>query len=271
MAKRGKSKNEAFHDRYAAIYDSRYSGKPYWEIYDAVTWEHMRRFLPPDLSTRVLDVGCGTGKWGLRLAKSGYRVTLSDLSQKMLDQAAKKSEQMGVADRVEFHKGDMATLEGLEDAAFGFVVAQGDPLSCVERPGQAVKAVARVTAPGGVFAASVDNRWAGVDHYMAASDLRELDQFLKTGKSVWHGDSTESRFPLHMFWPDELRRTLEKHGFEVAEVLGKTVLVGRQTDLALYSSPAAQKRLVKMELRLGRQPDAWGRAAHLQIVARLQG
>ena len=269
MAKRRKPAAEAFHDRYASIYDSRYSGNPYWQIYDAVTWEHMRRFLPADLSTRVLDVGCGTGKWGLRLAKSGYRVTLSDLSQKMLDQAATKAEQMGVADRVEFHKGDMARLDGLDDDAFNFVVAQGDPLSCVERPSQAVKALARVTAAGGVLVASVDNRWAGVAHYLSTGDLRELDQFLKTGKSLWQAEQAENRFPLHMFWPGELRRSLEQHGFEVLDVLGKTVLVGRHTDLAPYESPAAQKRLVKMELHYGRQPDAWGRAAHLQVAARL--
>ena len=268
MAKRQRSKNEAFHDRYASIYDSRYTGNPYWEVYDAVTWAHMRRFLPADLSTRVLDAGCGTGKWGLRLAKSGYRVTLSDLSQKMLDQAANKAEQMGVADRVELCKADLATLEGLPDAAFDFIVAQGDPLSLVDKPQQAMKAVARVAAPAGIVVASVDNRWAGVDHYLERGDLRELDRFLKAGQSQWHGNREESRFPLHMFWPRELCAGLEAQSFEVLDVLGKTVLVTRHTDLSLYNSPAAQKRLVQLELRYGREREALGRAAHLQIAAR---
>lgn len=268
MAKRRKSAAESFHDRYANIYDSRYTGNPYWEIYDGVTWEHLRRFLPKDLSTRVLDIGCGTGKWGLRLAKSGYQVTLSDISQGMLDQAARKAEEMGLGDRVAFHKGDMATLEGLPNRHFGLVVAQGDPLSCVERPAQAIKAVARVTEPAGIFVASVDSRWAGIGHHLAAGDLRSLEQFLRTGKSVWLTDKKASQFPLHMFWPAELQKALEKQGFSVLDMLGKTALVGRDTPEEVLSDPSARRRLVQLELRYGREPDALGRAAHIQVVAR---
>jgi len=271
MAKRRKSAAEAFHDRYANIYDSRYTGNPYWEVYDGVTWEHLRRFLPEDLSTRVLDVGCGTGKWGLRLAKSGYQVTLSDISQGMLDQAARKAEEMAFTNRVAFHKGDLATLDGLPDRHFGFVVAQGDPLSCVERPARAIKAVARVTAPGGVFVASVDNRWAGISHHLAAGDLSGLERFLKTGQSVWLADKKASQFPLHMFWPAELQKALEKQGFSVLDMLAKTALVGRDTPEELLSDPKARRHLIQLELRHGRDPEALGRSAHIQIVARKRG
>lgn len=270
MAKPKKSAAEAFHDRYANVYDSRYSGKPYWEIYDAVTWQHLRQFLPVDLSTRVLDVGCGTGKWGLRLAKSGYRVTLSDLSQKMLDQAERKAEAMGLSDRVTFHKADVTTLEGLADECFGFVTAQGDPLSCVERPGRALKAIARVMQPGGVLVASVDNRWAGMSHYLAAADWPGLDRFLKSGQTVWLAANKASQFPLHMFWPGELRKALEAQGFDVLDVLGKTVIITRQMEADAITDPSVQKRLVALELRYGRDPSALGRAAHIQVAARKQ-
>lgn len=268
MAKPKKSAAEAFHDRYANVYDSRYSGSPYWEIYDAVTWEHLRKFLPADLSTRVLDVGCGTGKWGLRLAKSGYQVTLSDLSQKMLDQAERKAEAMGLTDRVTFHKADVTTLEGLANECFGFVMAQGDPLSCVERPARALKAIARVMQPGGVLVASVDNRWAGIGHYLAHGDWRGLERFLKSGQTVWLAADKASQFPLHMFWPEELRETFEAQGLEVLDMLGKTVIVTRQTETAEIADRDVQRRLVALELRYGRDPAALGRAAHIQVAAR---
>ncbi len=270
MASRKRTANERFHDRYAGVYESRYTSA-YWDIYDAVTWEHMRRFLPSDLSARVLDAGCGAGKWGLKLAKSGFRVTLSDLSQKMLDQAAKKAERLGLLDRVEFHKGDLEELEGLPDAAFGFATAQGDPLSLVERPARALNALARVCAPGAVVVLSVDNRWAGIDHYMARGDLNELERFLKTGRTEWLADRKQDRFPMHMFWPDELRQSLERHGFEVLDMLGKTVFARRDADLSAFEAPRLRARLVQLELRYGRRPEALGRAAHIQVAARRVG
>jgi len=271
MSKSDRPNAERYHDRVANIYDGMYEGNPYWELYDAVTWQHLRQFLPSDLATRVLDVGCGTGKWGLRLANSGYRVTLSDISQNMLDQARRKADELGVAARVTFHKADLSDLAGLPDAGFDFILAEGDPLSYVERPGRAVKALARVAAPNAILVASVDNRWAGLDHYLDRGQVAELETFLRTGQTEWLSDKEEDRFPIHMFWPSELKELFEQHGFQALDLLGKTVVVRRPKtaeELRLLEDKELLRRLVAMELRLGRRPDALGRAAHLQIVAK---
>lgn len=50
-----------------------------------------------DRSLRVLDVGCGTGRHAIELARRGYTVTGVDLSHSLLDRARQKAMQAGVS------------------------------------------------------------------------------------------------------------------------------------------------------------------------------
>jgi SAM-dependent methyltransferase len=61
----------------------------------------------------ILELGCGTGRVALALAKEGYRITGLDLSSQMLEifqvkLAASAHEQPDLAQRVEIMHGDMA-------------------------------------------------------------------------------------------------------------------------------------------------------------------
>ena len=68
-----------YHDRVAKQYDSIYDD-PFWEFHDELTWRLIKPHLPRDLSAACADLGCGTGKWGLRLLKSGFATTFVDSS-----------------------------------------------------------------------------------------------------------------------------------------------------------------------------------------------
>lgn len=47
--------------------------------------------------SRVIDIGCGVGKYGVYLARMGCEVTLNDISPKMLEYAAKNMGETGAA------------------------------------------------------------------------------------------------------------------------------------------------------------------------------
>lgn len=82
----------------------------------------------------ILDVGCGTGRHSVELAKRGYKVTGIDISQEMLKEAAKRSMQEAVS--VEFIQADAVDfkISRLYDAciclcegAFGLLSEKEDP------------------------------------------------------------------------------------------------------------------------------------------------
>ena len=56
------------------------------------------------LGATILDMGCGTGRHSVELAKRGYKVTGVDLSSGMLKEARKKADDAGV--QVQFEHGD---------------------------------------------------------------------------------------------------------------------------------------------------------------------
>ena len=74
-----------------------------------------RRALEPWLKaaagSRVLDVGCGVGRWSRLLASRGARVTGVDLSPTMIAEAQRRAAASGLADRCRFMVQDSASLE----------------------------------------------------------------------------------------------------------------------------------------------------------------
>src|SRR5215212_541721 len=83
-----------YHDRIARQYDAIYDD-PYWQFHDELTWRLIKPFLPRDATAHCADLGFGTGKWGLRLLKSGYPVLFLDSAAAMVEQARAKVEALG--------------------------------------------------------------------------------------------------------------------------------------------------------------------------------
>src|SRR5512133_791397 len=85
-----------YHDRVARQYDAIYDD-PYWHFHDQLTWRMVKPYFPRDASAACADLGCGTGKWGLRLLKSGFATTFVDNAAAMVEQARHKVEELAEA------------------------------------------------------------------------------------------------------------------------------------------------------------------------------
>lgn len=89
-----------------------------------------RRALAPWLrvgaGTRVLEIGCGVGRWTRRLARRGAEVTATDLSPAMLAEAQRRTEATRFGTRCRFLVADASelTLDGQFDRILCVTVLQ---------------------------------------------------------------------------------------------------------------------------------------------------
>lgn len=76
-----------------------------------------------DRSRKILDIGCGTGRHSVELAKRGYEVTGIDLSLAQLARAKEKAKELDL--KVEFQKMDARKLSFLEEFESALMLCEG--------------------------------------------------------------------------------------------------------------------------------------------------
>jgi len=260
---------QRYHDRVARRYDASYEDV-FWRFHDVLTWEYLKPYLPSDQTIPVMDLGCGTGKWALKLLKSGYRVVCVDISGAMVERARVKITEAGQADRAEFYRADLCDLSALpRGRCHPFAVAMGDVVGCAASPPRALKEVRKRLGEEGIFVATVDNKLAALNFYLESGSAEQFGAFLKTGRTHWLTKDRTERFEIHTYTPKEAVRLFERAGFEVLEVRGKTVLDFRH-HRGLLAEGADRRAWMKIEKNLSKDPDALSRAGHLQIAARVK-
>ncbi len=134
-----------------AFYDG--YGEKEWARLDADVYARINFFLHMDFiadrltpGARVLDAGCGAGRFSVEFARLGCAVTLFDLSPVQLAIAKEKLGEYNLLGCARgFVEGDIRDLYAFEDGAFDLVVCYGAPLSYVlEGREQAMRELKRV-------------------------------------------------------------------------------------------------------------------------------
>ncbi|HQY87445.1 MAG TPA: methyltransferase domain-containing protein [Tepidisphaeraceae bacterium] len=261
-----RDKSVRYHNRVARKYDAIYDDD-YWRFHDDITWHVIKPHLPRDMSARVVDLGCGTGKWGLKLLKSGFHTTFLDHAPAMIGQVREKLDELGKTSKTETVVGDIVSMPELPDSTFALTLAMGDPLSICSDPERATREMFRLCAPNGIVIATADNLYAAMDHYLDRKSIDELGKFVRTRRTRWLTSDREEQFELTMFTPASLRKMFEKVGFEVLNVGGKPILPVRQ-HRELLADAETYRALLEIEKSLTNDESAAARASHLQIVAR---
>ncbi|HZZ42202.1 MAG TPA: class I SAM-dependent methyltransferase [Tepidisphaeraceae bacterium] len=255
-----------YHDRVARQYDAIYDD-PYWHFHDELTWRLIKPHMPRDANGPCLDLGTGTGKWGLKLLKSGFPTTFVDHSAAMIEQVREKLSSNPRQKKATLLVADIISMPDLASDHFALTLGMGDPLSICSDPPAAAREMFRTTRPGGLVIATLDNKLAAIDHYIDRGNLDALEEFLANGRTNWLTPDERERFELRTFTPAGAAKLFERAGFEVVSITGKTVLPIRQNK-HLLTYPDAIERLLKLEVELSKDPSTAAAAGHLQVLAK---
>ncbi|WP_461209576.1 class I SAM-dependent methyltransferase [Desulfocurvus sp. DL9XJH121] len=207
-------------------------------LYEEACWRFIEPLLPAS-GARVLEAGCGTGRWVFRLAEAGHRTTLTDFSPEMVRVAREQVRERGVADSVDACLVmDICDMGELPDAHFDLVLALGEPLGLCGDAGRALNEMRRVTRPGGFVACDVANRFRRALDLAQKGDWPRSKEMADTGRA-----SFKAGFPLRAFTPDEIRSLYESNGLTVTTLAATCPFLSFPPDQnqlrALYQDPEA--------------------------------
>lgn len=203
----------------------------------------------------VLDVACGTGRIGLRLAKEGTFVIGLDRSPEMLAIARQKSISMDCISWVEadmraFELGKLFDLVVIPSHSFQNLNTADDQVACIE-------CIWRHLKPGGLLAVHLDHmndesmKWLGeisgeekgvfednepFQHPHTGLLIRTTSAWsyqpasqTATKQTIWEEIDTNGKprrrwesgeVHLHCVFPFEMEHSLKRAGFEVEHVYG---------------------------------------------------
>jgi len=112
------------------------------------TMRYIERYVQPGM--KLLEIGAGTGRYSLTLARMGYDVTAIELVQHNIDVFKKK---LKPGDRVNLQQGNALDLSRFEDNSFDMTLLLGPMYHLYTQEDQfrALSEALRVTKPGGLL------------------------------------------------------------------------------------------------------------------------
>lgn len=203
----------------ARRYDESLAGTPLLDLDLAFVERYLTR------NSRVIDLGCGTGRIAIPLAKIGHAVTAVDLSEEMLRVAGEKAAAAGV--RLDRAKANIAAADAFRLQSFDAALFMFATLGMIARADarrRVIENAFRLVKPGGLFLLHVHSRWhhlhtAAGRRWLVRDVFRRMARHPEAGDWKMHHHAGQTGWTMHLFTRREVLGLLRGAGFEILKVV----------------------------------------------------
>lgn len=243
-----------------------------------VNFQHILSNLPAE--GHILDNGAGPGKYSIALAKSGYQVTLADLTPRLVEIAKDKVKEAGVGQYFNgFHVADARELSCYLDEQFDASLMLG-PLYHLQTEADRIKAVdelRRVTKPGGLVFVAFMSRLRHVttsllypEAWKPNHTVNGIREFMESGI---YNHLDEGRFTgAYYFNSEEIKPFMEAQGFESVKLISSGSIVSAMTEQQWeywrQRGDEEYNKVMEIIMEASESPYIQGMSSHLLYIGR---
>ena len=220
-------------------------------------------------SSRLIDLGCGTGLDAIRMAQLGHRVTATDWSPQMIQRTCDRAQHENLSDRVRtiaLGAHELQLLEG--EAVYEGAYSNLGPLNCVPNLADVSRECARLLRPGGALVFTVIGRvcpWELAHYLRRRRWARAAIRFARNAVPVGMNNHT---IWTRYYGPREFYRAFQSH-FKLEHYRGLCVFAPPPyLEWLREKHPLWQDRLWRLDRRVCGLPVIRGMGDHFLIVMR---